>query len=448
VKSSKDLAVRLRFDRFPPLDPFRRRFALVGIAAVILGVAIWAATQLGIGSRQYLPGPVTPNHATFGDRCETCHDSFANAPDSRCLACHPSEVRVAELPDVGRVAFAHSQFATTEDACATCHLEHLGDSGLRDVPDVACVRCHGDLEARPGAPEIAKRLTSFASHPEFGALRPGQADPAKLRFNHHVHLTTDRITNEKLECASCHRLDARGHLMQPIEFERDCRRCHAQEVTGPIAAIEVPHESPETIRRFLDEKLLALGAEEADQIFGERNTFLPGRSDRGPIDESRTLRDFRNTWVGRVEKELYAPFVDQKPLLESNKFCFLCHLSERPLEGETLPVVAKTDIPTRWLGHARFGHLRHAKVACEQCHAGIRESADTAQVNLPGKALCESCHVADSMRSAGTNCVLCHAYHASRKPGAEEIAARTLPLPALLGFEPPPPEAVPSPPNF
>lgn len=442
MRSSKDLAVRLRFDRFPPLDPFRRRFALVGLAAALLAGGVWLATQFGIGSRQYLPGPVTANHATFGDRCETCHDSFQNAPDPRCLACHPGEVRVAEVPDVGRVRFAHSPFAIAENACATCHLEHLGDSGLRAVPDVACVSCHGDLEARAGAPAVAN-LTSFPSHPEFSPLRPGQSDPARLRFNHHVHLTTDRITNEKLECASCHRVDSRGLLMKPIEFERDCRRCHAQEVTGPIAAIEVPHEAPETIRRFLDEKLLALGAEEADQIFGERNTFLPGRSDRGPIDESRTLRDFRKTWVEKVEKELYAPFVDQKPLLESNKFCFLCHLPGSPEEDAALPVVAKTDIPSQWLRHARFGHLRHAKVACEQCHAGIRESADTAQANLPGKALCESCHVADSMRSAGAQCVLCHAYHASRKPGAEEIAARPLPLPALLGFEAPPQEANP-----
>jgi hypothetical protein len=444
ARSSKDLAVRLRFDRFPPLDPFRKRFALVGIAAALLGVGIWAVTAGVIGSRQYLPGPVTPNHATFGDRCETCHDAFQNAPDPRCLACHPGEERVAELPEIGRVQFAHSPYALAEDACATCHLEHLGDSGLRAVPDVACVSCHGDLRARPGAPEIAQSLTAFASHPEFGPLRPGRSDPARLRFNHHVHLTTDRITEDKkLACASCHRLDARGLLMQPIEFERDCRGCHAQEVTGPIAAIEVPHESPETIRRFLEQKLLALGAEEADQIFGERNTFLPGRSDRGPIDESRTLRDFRNTWVGRLEKELYQPFTDQKPLLESNKFCFLCHLSERSLEGDVLPVVAKTDIPHRWLLHARFGHLRHAKIACEQCHAGIPESEDTAQVNLPGKALCESCHVADATRSAGTNCVLCHAYHASRKPGAEEVAARPLPLPALLGYADPPQESAP-----
>ena len=440
MRSSKDLAVRLRFDRFPPLDPFRRRFALVGIAAVLLAGGVWALTQWGIGSRQYLPKPVTANHATFGDRCETCHDAFQNAPDARCLACHPGEVRTAELAGIGRVTFAHSPFALAEKPCASCHLEHLGDSGLRDVPDVACVSCHGDLEARPGAPEV-QSLTSFAVHPEFAPLRPGQSDPTRLRFNHKIHLTTDRITNEKLACGSCHRLNARGLLMQPIEFERDCRRCHAQEVSGPIAAIEVPHESPETIRRFLDEKLLAIGAEDADQIFGERNTFLPGRTDRGPIDESRSLRAFRNTWVAKLEAELYKPFDDQKPLLESNKLCFLCHLSERPYQGRELPVVAKTDLPTVWFRDARFGHLRHAKVACEQCHARIRESGDTADVNLPGKALCESCHAADSMRSAGTRCVLCHIYHASRAPGAAPMPAHTLPLPALLGFEAPPPSS-------
>src|SRR5262249_17500461 len=153
------------------LDPFRRRFALVGIAAVLLAGAVWALTQWGVGSRQYLPGPVTANHATFGDRCETCHDAFKNAPNERCLACHPGAVRSGELPGIGRVEYAHSAFAVDEKPCASCHLEHLGDSGLRDVPDVACVSCHGGLEARPGAPEIARSLTSFASHPEFAPLR-------------------------------------------------------------------------------------------------------------------------------------------------------------------------------------------------------------------------------------------------------------------------------------
>lgn len=439
MRSSKDLAVRLRFDRFPPLDPFRKRFALVGLVALLVGVGIWLFTEWGIGSRQYLPGPVTQNHATFGDRCETCHVSFANAPDPQCLACHPGEVRTAELEGVGRVQFAHAEFALAEDSCATCHLEHLGDTGLRAVPDVACTKCHADLQTRPGAPELAKDIASFPGHPEFAVLRPGAQDPGKLRFNHNIHLTTDRITQEKLECGSCHRLDSRGLLMKPIEFERDCRRCHAQEVNGPVAAIEVPHESPETIRSFLSEKLLAVGAQDADQIFGERNTFLPGRTDRGPIDESKNLRAFRDTWLTKLETELYRPFEDQKPLLESNKLCFLCHLSEKPFGGEQLPVVAQTDLPAHWLIHARFGHLRHAKVACENCHTGIRESADTAQVNLPGKALCESCHVDGSERSAGTACVLCHGYHVSRKPGAVEQTAHILPLPVLLGFESPTP---------
>ena len=182
MRSSKDLAVRLRFDKFPPLDPFRRRFAIVGLALALLGVLAWIAMEWTIGSRQYLPGPLTTNHATFGDRCESCHEAFANAPDTRCLACHPGEVRSTELEGVGTVRFAHSPFALAEDTCATCHLEHLGEPGLRAVPDVACTTCHAALEARAGGPEIARDIASFATHPEFTPLRPGATDPAKLRF--------------------------------------------------------------------------------------------------------------------------------------------------------------------------------------------------------------------------------------------------------------------------
>src|SRR5690606_23872379 len=108
--------------------------------------------------------------------------------------------------------------------CATCHLEHLGLTGLRAVPDQACTDCHAKLEIRPGAPEIARDVATFAGHPEFPPLRAGAQDPARLRFNHRIHLTSDRVVTEKLECSSCHRLDALGLRMEPILFERDCRR--------------------------------------------------------------------------------------------------------------------------------------------------------------------------------------------------------------------------------
>ncbi|HEY8516277.1 MAG TPA: cytochrome c3 family protein [Candidatus Binatia bacterium] len=435
ARSSKDIAARLRFDRFPRPDFFRRRYLLVGLLAAALGLGLWFWMTSTQGALQYSPGPVTQNHATFGARCEDCHDPFQNVRNDACLACHPART--------------HSQWVVREADCRECHVEHLGDTGLLDVHDQACVVCHGDLQSERAEPEIARDVASFADHPQFAPLREDARDPARLRFNHEIHLTSDNVRTaapdseqcepyRALTCASCHRLDATGMLMQPVTFERDCRCCHAQTVPGPVGSIEAPHEAPQQVRRSLAAQLLVIGVARADEIFSTRETLLPGVRDRGPIDESRSLREYQRTWLERLEAELYRPFDDRAPLLEHNKYCFLCHDAQAPyVPGGELPVVAPTDVPRRWFRFAVFGHRKHEMLRCEDCHATVRQSAPTSDVNLPGKELCERCHGPDPTTSAGVECVLCHLYHdTSKDPALRAGVQKPIPVSVLLGLEP------------
>ncbi len=437
MRSSKDLASRLRFDRFPRLDFFRRRYFLVGSVVAAAGLGLWLFLGARGGALTYMPGPVTQNHATFGERCESCHEPFRSIRNEACLSCHPAR--------------AHSEFVVEEANCRDCHVEHLGAKGLLDVSNRACVGCHGDLHAKPDAPALAKDITSFAAHPQFAVLRPGAADQAAIRFNHNLHLTSDKVRQaapeseqcapyRALDCPSCHQVEASGKLMRPVSFDRDCRCCHAQEVQGPLGSIEAPHRAPDVIRRELAAKLLALGVGRANEIFSSRETSLPGVRDRGPIDESRTLEAYQRTWITKLETALYEPFHDQAPLLENNKNCFLCHVAEKPyVPGGELPVIKKTALPLRWLTHAQFGHRKHEMVRCEDCHAAVRQSSLTSDVNLPAKELCAQCHAADSVKSAGTTCVLCHLYHDTSKDlGLRAHAQQRIPVAVLLGAESPP----------
>jgi hypothetical protein len=437
VRSSKDLAARLRFDRFPRLDFFRRRYFLVGSAVAAAGLGLWLFLRVRGGEMPYMPGPVTQNHATFGERCESCHDPFHNIRNEACLSCHPAR--------------GHSEFVVEDADCRACHVEHLGVKGLRDVSNRACVSCHGDLQTKPGAPALARDVTSFAAHPQFTVLRPGASDQAAIRFNHNLHLTSDKVRQaapeseqcapyRKLDCPSCHQVEASGKLMRPVNFDRDCRCCHAQDVQGPLGSIEAPHRAPDVIRRELTAKLLELGVARASEIFSSRETSLPGVRDRGPIDESRSLEAYQRSWITKLETALYEPFRDQAPLLENNKNCFLCHVDEKPyVSGGELPVLRKTALPQRWLVHAQFGHRKHEMVRCEDCHATSRQSTATSDVNLPAKELCEKCHGADPVKSAGTACVLCHLYHDTSKDLALRAhAQQPIPVAVLLGAESPP----------
>ncbi|MBM4243930.1 MAG: hypothetical protein FJ148_08965 [Deltaproteobacteria bacterium] len=437
VRSSKELASRLRFDRFPRPDFFRKRYLLVGAATALAGLGLWLWMSLTGGHMQYNPGPVTQNHATFGARCESCHDPFQNVQNEACLSCHPSR--------------DHSEFVVRDADCRECHVEHLGEAGMLDVDDRACVVCHGELETTRDAPPIARDVSSFAAHPQFAVLRDGASDGAAIRFNHEIHLTSDKVRQAlpegaaseqcapyaKLECKTCHQVDETGMLMREVTFDRDCACCHQQDVQGPLGSITAPHRAPDVIRENLTAKLLVLGVGRANEIFSSRETSLPGVRDRGPIDESRSLGEYERTWLAKLEAQLYQPLDARAPLLENNKYCFLCHDAESPyVAGTVLPVLKPTRIAQRWLAHSEFGHAKHEMVRCEDCHAAVRSSSKTSDVNLPPKELCAKCHTEDAASSAGARCALCHLYHdTSRDPAQRAAAQRTIPVAVLLGEE-------------
>lgn len=420
ARSSKDIAKRLRFDHRPRADAFRRWYWLAALVAGGLGVAAWLGFSRTVGERQYLPGPLTPAHATFGDDCARCHVAFAATPDDKCLACHSPR--------------RHSEFELVTPPCRDCHIEHRRDDLLATLTGQACVDCHGDLRGRRH-PLVATHITGFADHPDFAPLRAGGGDPTALRFNHHLHLTSDDV-NEDLVCANCHVLAADGRYMRPIHFEQHCRRCHELKVTegvpAPMSAVAAPHLEPARIRSALGDALLALAARRPQEIFAaDRTVLLPGRAERGPIDESRSLQEFQRKYLGILEAALYRPFVDSPPLLENNKHCFLCHLQGEGQEGG-LPVIVDTKLPSRWLPRGEFSHARHDKLACPTCHPGVEDSSRTADVNLPPHAVCVRCHADGVAQSAGTACMLCHIYHdtskrraASPQRSLDELLGRT-----------------------
>ncbi len=95
-----------------------------------------------------------------------------------------------------------------------------------------------------------------------------------------------------------------------------------------------------------------------------------------------------------------------------------------------------THIPQHWLIHAEFGHRKHEMVRCDDCHAMVRSSSKTSDVNLPPKELCAKCHTEDTANSSGSDCALCHLYHDTSKDPAHRAAVqRAIPVAVLLGQE-------------
>lgn len=415
-RPSKDIARRLRFERRPTPDTFRRWYAVCALLAVALGFVLWFAMSRKWGERSYLPGAVTTAHAMFGERCNACHAPYAAVADASCLRCHTERF--------------HSEFDPAPAPCRSCHAEHRGGEALAGVAAAPCVDCHAALVSKRQNPAVRVRIASFAEHPEVVPLRPPAKDRAALRFNHYVHFKAK--LDEKLKCETCHQYDGAGRRMRPISFESDCQRCHALDVEEEIGAVAVPHPECRDAgsgepcdwfpvqREKIRTSLIQLAIASPEDIFQGRKILLPGVPSRGPVDESNSLSAYLDRWTKIVEKKNYKPLNSEKPLYANNEHrCALCHLEAESSRSEAgIPVFQPTSIPRRWLQRGEFHHQRHAMVKCETCHGDVRQSKETSDVNLPPIAVCQHCHIDGQPGSAGVECSLCHRYHDTSKDRA------------------------------
>src|SRR6185369_5511611 len=182
------------------------------------------------------------------------------------------------------------------------------------------------------------------------------------------------------------------------------------------------------------------GAQRPEELFAaNRAVLIPGRAERGPIDEARSLKEFAQRWRGILETALYAPFTESDRPIEKNTHCFLCHLEKPGRDELDLPLVAETRIPTRWLTHGEFSHRRHDRLACVTCHPDVETSAVTADVNLPHRAVCAECHADGRAQSAGTACIGCHLYHDTSKDRRRRAGQPQLTVDVLRGRADPAP---------
>ena len=416
VRTAKTLAQRIDLHYFKHARGMRRwRYVLS--AAAPLAVLLWVAAFAAAGSRaQYSPGPVAAAHAFAEHRCEVCHTGSAapreprsgtvrtamfraHTTDAACLTCHDGPV--------------HAANQTPPPACAACHQEHGGRVRMAQTDDRFCVDCHSDLKTTSGQPALARQAGAFpAQHPEFAAVRPGASDPARLKFNHAVHMK-DGVRGpggaERLECATCHRPEpgraARGAkkpaasgLMAPISFAQNCARCHPLFFDERLDQA-APHAEPKVVRAFVREALTTYIRATPGAMATPDAAFrrVPLNFPRPPEPPARSADE----WVARRAA------ADERLLW--NKTCAECHELEAaaPASG-ALPVYAATNLTRQWMPRAGFDHAPHLMMTCVSCHAA-EGSTKTADVLLPPQAACASCHA--STAAAPGRCADCHRYH-------------------------------------
>jgi predicted CXXCH cytochrome family protein len=169
----------------------------------------------------------------------------------------------------------------------------------------------------------------------------------------------------------------------------------------PLIDAMAPHDTPENVRAMVGQALTEFITKHPDRI-GKPD---PVRG-RIPVDFPEPMPPVRT-----AQEWLQARTVTVERLLWS-KTCTECHTVDRQTP---VPRIVPTNVPARWMPHARFDHGAHQMTNCSSCHAA-QTSRETADVLMPSIATCQQCH--KPARGAESRCFECHEYHdwAAAKP--------------------------------
>jgi predicted CXXCH cytochrome family protein len=462
-RTQKQIAERYKgnLGYYKKVHPWRRARRIVTAISIIGGLlAIWIYQRHG-RETFFSAGKISAEHAAFGNDCAKCHDKslatggpltpktfreivkerFRNGIpfepiDKKCETCHAQH------------AF-HEPNVVQNRSCSACHQEHQGPETMKAVASFNCVSCHNNRATMEAAaqkgmqfdwknfhrhPQPPQRVAlelpresrgftrTFASfwdaHPEFQINTAKPRDPDVLRFNHQRHFAGDipAVNGQKLDCNYCHKPEANGRFMQRISFAANCQACHSLQFDSRNPELTLPHGNATAVRAFLRSlptqyadlavKKGIIRQNEIQSFVGKQITQLRERVRSGEELERQVF------FTG----DPYKPSRPSEPRTSGAFYgCAFCH-EVKPV-ANAAPVITKPVLIDRWMVRADFDHSKHQTdpstqkpIDCNVCH-NATQSRETADVLMPVKANCVTCHSPQGKVVAA--CSTCHTFHAS-----------------------------------
>ena len=478
-ETGKRRASRISLTYFKTPNGLEKAKVLLMVFAVFVAAG-WLAWGTFIrpaqGRMSYSRGPVASVHAAWDNQCSACHTDFSPMSEGNPFMKHPA-VSDGKCQDCHQGTIHHGNMkAESVVSCGGCHREHQGRNfSLVQLSDSDCTSCHRDLKNHmDGEAKSTKAMTitSFAAdHPPFLGGKP--VDPGRLKFNHKLHLMpgqaapdsvggftlgkikkTDPAAYErfktaavqddkadmafvKLDCASCHVLDAgdqgltnrarsSGLYMQPVNYDVHCKACHPltfdEKIKGPDnRPLALPHHvQPADVDRLLWGAYAEFWTADKPALknwVNERPTSsrpLPGKPPAGVAETAQMIeKDFKDAMLNLTKTKADGA---KTYLLSGKTSCTECHYLKSPEAGGSF-TVEPVNVPEQWFEHARFSHVSHRAMKCQDCHTGATESIKAEDVLIPDIANCKQCH--GPQKHAGdtqlggvrSDCTTCHSYH-------------------------------------
>ena len=294
-----------------------------------------------------------------------------------------------------------------------------------------CSDCHSDLKTKSPKTQLLNVADFGTNHPDFRVnvlqgqtspkggvdwanvrldVLPGvrRAERSHLTFSHAQHLPRKGIKgpdgDEVLECKNCHLADASGRVMQPIEMEKHCSRCHSLRFDEKDPTSIVPHGDIDGVYRTLishfSQQLLAGNTGNFRTSVARRPGGQAGTFSR---EEQTRARDWAEQQSLMAARDLF-----------ERRVCVDCHeVSKSPeLPGLQQWRVEPVKLTQNWMPRARFDHQAHKTTDCIACHAGALSSKASSDVLMPTITECRTCHAgAGSRNKLPSDCLMCHQFH-------------------------------------
>ena len=408
--------------------------------------------------RSWISGPLSSAHANLTKDCQSCHvEPFVAVTDTACVNCHTGEHKAMSMAHAGAptamllaarapaggfdkfLANVGEAFNRPQGRCVDCHTEHEGAGPMAATPQKFCADCHDGMQGRlksAGHPTMLGDAADFGTgHPEFRPLvraAPGaklaRAAPGKgtvdyngLKFPHDVHLqATGGVARmaasfrgrhdfgQKLECENCHRVEADGVRVKPVEMERDCAMCHslAFETVGGVTRT-LRHGEPAQVVADLTAYYRSTPPSRPLQLGGMQ------RRRPGAYAEGQVYNIYFNEVAVRPSRAQDAV----RAVFSKGGACYDCHTIFAPAAGNNWRVAAVNQTP-RYLQKGWFDHDAHKETDCADCHTAAPASKSSTDLLVPGLRQCRDCHVGESgarlvkvQTATESPCAMCHEYH-------------------------------------
>ncbi len=380
---------------------------LLALALLLAGAgSLRAETAI---ERLVSPGPLSPAHARFETRCNTCHRSFARAAQpQQCLTCHTGIKRDRAIG----TRFHGLRADARTQPCRDCHVEHQGTAHPLVQFDQQTFR--HDTQSAYRLTGAHARTRCAACHP--GMVRFRETPQACVACHVRADLHRGRLGPQ---CQSCH-TTARWKDVLPFDHDRTrypltgahrttaCLGCHLGEQWHGVSTACVSCHAHKDVHRGAD------GPKCADC-----HLTTVWRTIRFDHD---TVRAFPLVGAHKAVACIGCHAETMRPA-KAPVACVGCHVRDDIHRNADGPKCETCHSQTTWKV-ARFDHGKtsfplvglHTRVTCVACHP---QSVDTVKVG----GRCIDCHKKDDVHheALGPLCERCHKATGFRIPGVEPI---------------------------